>query len=94
MDARSIPLCVDDTIDYNLEPYGINTIFRGRIVNIDENTISIRWLQEGRQYEIFGDRNWFQDEWKGMLIDYVVDVVSHMAPNVPEKVDLRVKFQD
>ncbi len=85
MDIDNIPLCVDDVVYYNLEPYGIDVLFRARITRItDKTTISLRWLQDGRQHEIYGDREWFHDEWTGMLSEYIVGIVSHMAPGVPE----------
>lgn len=80
---NDIPISVGDIVSYNFYAYGINDTLICTITDIVGNCISIRISNTIQQLERYKYFNWFYDEWKHINPDYIFELVTHLAPDVP-----------
>ena len=77
MDVNEIPLSIDDIIACDMDMFGIEEVVIAKVVGFCEDRIKIR-MDDQR----FQDMPWYGEIWN-LPPDYVVDVISCLAPRVP-----------
>jgi hypothetical protein len=81
MDVNEIPLSIDDIVACNMDLFGIEEVIIAKVVGFCKDRIKIRFddirFQDMPWYEETRDATW------NLPPDYVVDVISCLAPRVP-----------
>jgi len=77
MDVNEIPLSIDDIVACNMDLFGIEEVIIAKVVGFCKDRIKIRF-EDIR----FQNMPWYKEIWR-IPQDYVVDVISCLAPRVP-----------